>query len=69
MCYKAEELMSKCPITDIRIVETSALSDPSADSYIYEGYTYRAMGFNETASVIFSKEVPQLPPTTIKIEA
>lgn len=58
VCYKADEHESKCPITDIRIVETSALEDPNADRDIYKGFAYSAVAFNETASVIFSKEVP-----------
>lgn len=57
MCYPADDLATKCPITDIQIVENAAIP---AD--------YTSIPFNSTASVIYSKQVPQLPPTTIKIE-
>ena len=60
LCYPPLEHGSSCPITDIKIVETSALSD-----YTGNGYQYQT--FNSTASVVYSKQVAQLPPTSIKI--
>lgn len=68
VCYKADELDSKCPITDIRMVDSSALEGPNVDKDIYRGFSYSAVKFNETTSIIFSKEMPLLPPTTIKVE-
>ena len=61
VCYPPDDLSSKCPITDIAIVDNTALSD-----YEDSGYTVRS--FNDTTSLVFSKGVPQLPPTTIKVE-
>lgn len=61
LCYAPEDLALKCPITDIQIVESSAVS-----GYIAIGYTAKA--FNETSSLVYSKTVPQLPPTTIRVE-
>ena len=62
VCYPPDDLESKCPITDIMIVDTSAVS-----SYENLGYTVRT--FNDTASLVYSKTIPQLPPTTIKVES
>ena len=61
VCYPPDDLASKCPITDIMLVDASAVG-----SYEDLGYTSRT--FNETASLVFSRTVPQLPPTTIKVE-
>ena len=58
VCYKPTELESKCPITDIRVVDTSALEEPNVDKYDYRGFTYSAVTLNETASIIFSRDVP-----------
>ena len=61
VCYPAEDHDAKCPITDIRLVESSAES-----TYTALGYT--AMAYNTTASLVYSKTVAQMPPTTRKVE-
>ena len=61
VCYPPDDLSSKCPITDIVIIDNTALSD-------YEDIGYSVRIFNDTASLVFSKSVAQLPPTTIKVE-
>ena len=43
--------MNDCPITDLRIVEQSAV-----ESYTEQGY--EAVNFNSTSTLIFSKNVP-----------
>ena len=43
------------------IVDQTAVSS-------YQDLGYTAVAFNDTTSVVFSKTVPKLPPTTIKVE-
>ena len=51
LCYPPDQLSAKCPITDLLIVDQSAVN-----AYQQAGYTVRT--FNDTASLVFSKSVP-----------
>ena len=59
ICYPPAEHSIKCPITDIRVIENNVTSE-------FESQNYTVLTFNETASIAFSRSVPQLPITTIK---
>ena len=48
-------------MTEIQIVLNTAVET-------YKSNNYTAIAFNDSTSVVFSKSVPQLPPTTRKIE-
>ena len=65
LCYLEYELNDKCPITEILVVDNSEV--PSYIVMPMMSYDY--IQFNETASVVFTKKAPQLPPTTIRVEA
>ena len=39
----------------------------SVDEFTSKGY--ESVSYNSSASIVFSKQVPQLPPTTVKVEA
>lgn len=61
LCYPQNEIATSCPITDFKIVEQTAV-----DSFTSQGY--ESVTYNSSASIVYSKQVPQLPPTTVKVE-
>jgi len=62
ICYKTDADHDEvCPITDIKFVETTAVDD-------YTSSGYKSVLFNSTASIVFSKDAPNLPITTTKVE-
>jgi len=54
ICYPSSALEFSCPITDILVVETSGIA-----TYTDLGYASRT--FNETASIVYSKNTDSLP--------
>ena len=50
VCYAPDDHASSCPITDIQIVENTALSD-------YTDNNYTPLDFNSTASLVYSTKV------------
>ena len=65
ICYPEESLRDTvCPITDIKIIENSAVSDSEYTSKNYQ----TAGSFNATTTVIYSRDTNNLPITTTKVE-
>lgn len=62
ICYdKSKDPKVVCPITDIKFIENVAVPD-------YEASGYSSRPFNETASLVFSKDAPNLPITETRVE-
>ena len=50
-----------CPITDVKFVETLAVAG-------FEAKGYQSRKFNDTTSLVFSKDAPNLPVTETRVE-
>ena len=61
ICYPEDQHEDYCPVTDIRVVQSSEVQN-----YISKGYTARDL--DEQTAIVFSKQEDNMPPTTIRTE-